>query len=144
MMKAPGKLMTALAWKPWPMAANSSGSILPIPPAGWPPGDALDLDARRRSTTVYLPTGAIPMFPIELAAGPMSLVQGEDCCALSFGVILTAAGDIEAYRIAPSRIRPTYRLTYEDVDEMVSLDIQAEPRAAGDRPMGHRAAAVAH
>jgi exoribonuclease-2 len=97
-------------------------------PTRWlAPGDALDLDARRRSTTVYLPTGAIPMFPIELAAGPMSLVQGEDCCALSFGVILTAAGDIEAYRIAPSRIRPTYRLTYEDVDEMVSLDIQAEP-----------------
>lgn len=91
------------------------------------PGDDLDLDARRRSTTVYLPTGAIPMFPIELAAGPMSLVQGADCCALSFGVVLSAAGDIESYRIAPSQIRPTYRLTYEDVDEMLDLNIQAEP-----------------
>ena len=91
------------------------------------PGDELDLDARRRSTTVYLPTGAIPMFPMELAAGPMSLIQGEECCALSFGVVLTEAGDIADYRITPSRIRPTYRLTYEDVDEMLDLGVQAEP-----------------
>lgn len=90
------------------------------------PGDTLDLDARRRSTTLYLPTGMIPMFPLELATGPMSLIQGEVCCALSFGIILTAAGDVESYRIAPSHIRPTYRLTYEDVDEMLDLGVQAE------------------
>ncbi|NEP38319.1 MAG: RNB domain-containing ribonuclease, partial [Okeania sp. SIO2H7] len=41
------------------------------------PGDELDLDARRRTTTLYLPTGIIPMFPSELATGPMSLIQGQ-------------------------------------------------------------------
>lgn len=91
------------------------------------PGDALDLEARRRSTTVYLPTGIIPMFPEELATGPMSLVQGQECCALSFGVILDATGGIEEYVIRPSIIKPTYRLTYEDVDEMLELDLQTEP-----------------
>ncbi|MEO1296065.1 MAG: ribonuclease R family protein [Cyanobacteria bacterium J06636_16] len=91
------------------------------------PGDDLDLEARRRCTTLYLPTGMVPMFPIELAAGPMSLVQGEDCCALSFGVILAADGAIEDYTIAVSRVKPTYRLTYEDVDEMLALGIQDEP-----------------
>ena len=91
------------------------------------PGDDLDLDARRRCTTLYLPTGMVPMFPIELAAGPMSLVQGEDCCALSFGVVLAADGAIEDYTIAVSRVKPTYRLTYEDVDEMLALGIQDEP-----------------
>ena len=91
------------------------------------PGDDLDLEARRRCTTLYLPTGMVPMFPIELAAGPMSLVQGVKCCALSFGVILTEAGEIEDYCIATSQVKPTYRLTYEDVDEMLDLDIQAEP-----------------
>ncbi|MDB9526921.1 ribonuclease R [Oscillatoria sp. CS-180] len=97
-------------------------------PTRWvAPGDALDLEARRRCTTVYLPTGMVPMFPIELATGPMSLIQGEERCALSFGVVLTGAGAIEEYCIAASLVRPTYRLTYEDVDEMLDLGIQAEP-----------------
>lgn len=91
------------------------------------PGDELDLEARRRCTTVYLPTGIIPMFPAELATGPMSLVQGKICCSLSFGIILGEAGDVQDYTIATSLIKPTYRLTYEDVDELLELGITAEP-----------------
>ncbi len=91
------------------------------------PGDDLDLEARRRCTTVYLPTGMIPMFPMELATGAMSLVQGRLCCALSFGVSLTETGDVQDYTICPSLIKPTYRLTYDDVDEMLELGITAEP-----------------
>ncbi|WP_338462487.1 ribonuclease R family protein [Synechococcus elongatus IITB7] len=90
------------------------------------PGDSLDLEARRRSTTIYLPTGMVPMFPLELAAGPMSLVQGQPCCALSFGICLDESGAIASYEIVPSQIRPTYRLTYEDVDEMLDLGVTAE------------------
>ncbi|MEL6605456.1 MAG: ribonuclease R family protein [Cyanobacteria bacterium J06614_10] len=88
--------------------------------------DLLDTEARRRCTTVYLPTGTIPMFPFELATGPMSLVQGQVCNALSFGVILAEDGSIESYSIQPSQVKPTYRLTYEDADEMVELGVQAE------------------
>jgi exoribonuclease-2 len=95
------------------------------------PGDELDLSARRRCTTVYLPTGIIPMFPVELATGPMSLVQGQTCCALSFAVILTEAGDIAEYSIHTTHIKPTYRLTYEDVDEMLDLGVRAEPELHG-------------
>lgn len=91
------------------------------------PGDAIDLEARRRCTTVYLPTGMIPMFPEALATGPMSLRQGEVCCALSFGIVLSEAGAVEAYDITTSLIKPTYRLTYEDVDEMLELGLTAEP-----------------
>ncbi|MEM6427039.1 MAG: ribonuclease R family protein [Cyanobacteria bacterium P01_H01_bin.119] len=94
------------------------------------PGDSLDLSARRRCTTVYLPTGSIPMFPTELATGPMSLVQGQTCCALSFGVILDESGGIGEYTIRPSLIRPTYRLTYGDADEMLQLGLQTEPEIA--------------
>jgi len=90
------------------------------------PGDELDLEARRRSTTIYLPTGMIPMFPSELATGPMSLVQGRLSCALSFGVILDETGAIADYTIHTSHIKPTYRLTYEDVDEMLELGVQGE------------------
>ncbi|MEO0376056.1 MAG: ribonuclease R family protein [Cyanobacteria bacterium P01_A01_bin.17] len=90
-------------------------------------GDELDQEAKRRGTTIYLPTGMIPMFPAELSTGPMSLVQGAVCCALSFGVTLTEEGGIDSYEICPSQVRPTYRLTYEDVDEMLDLAVQAEP-----------------
>jgi len=97
-------------------------------PTRWlSPGDDLDLEARRRCTTVYLPTGMISMFPSDLATGPMSLIQGRLCSALSFGVVLDAAGQVVEYTIQPSIVKPTYRLTYDDVDEMLELGIQAEP-----------------
>ena len=94
------------------------------------PGDDLDLEARRRSTTLYLPTGMIPMFPPELATGPMSLVQGKVCPALSFGIVLDEMGNVQDYSIHASLIKPTYRLTYEDVDEMLELGVSAEPEIA--------------
>ncbi|MEC4813021.1 MAG: ribonuclease R [Scytonema sp. PMC 1069.18] len=90
------------------------------------PEDDLDLEARKRGSTVYLPTGMVPMFPEVLATGPMSLIQGKICFALSFGVILDETGAVEEYSIHPSLIKPTYRLTYEDVDEMLELGVQAE------------------
>ncbi|HEY9837972.1 MAG TPA: RNB domain-containing ribonuclease, partial [Vampirovibrionales bacterium] len=91
------------------------------------PGDELDLEARRRSTTVYLPTGMVPMFPHELATGPMSLVQSQLCAALSFAVILDDLGAVAESSIHVTTIKPTYRLTYDDVDEMLQLGLQAEP-----------------
>ena len=94
------------------------------------PGDELDLEARKRSTTLYLPTGMISMFPLELAAGPMSLCQGQLCAALSFGVILDSEGAVVDYSIHASLIKPTYRLTYHDVDEMLQLGITAEAELA--------------
>ncbi|WP_445974544.1 ribonuclease catalytic domain-containing protein [Lyngbya confervoides] len=96
-------------------------------PSRWVvPGDDLDREAQRRTTTVYLPTGMIPMFPLELSTGPMSLTQGNCCCALSFGILLTQEGSLDSYEICTSQVTPTYRLTYEDVDEMLELGVQAE------------------
>ncbi len=94
------------------------------------PGDELDLEARRRSTSLYLPTGMISMFPQELATGPMSLIQGQTCHALSFGVTLDEVGAIQDYIIRPTLIKPTYRLTYYDVDEMLELGLTNEPEIA--------------
>jgi exoribonuclease II len=90
------------------------------------PEDEFDLEARKRSVTIYLPTGMIPMFPPDLATGPMSLRQGKKCCALSFGVILDDNGAASEYEITTSTIEPTYRLTYEDVEEMLQLRIPGE------------------
>ena len=94
------------------------------------PEDELDQEARRRSTSLYLPTGMISMFPPELATGPMSLVQGQVSPAVSFGVILDNNGEIADYTISASLVKPTYRLTYDDVDEMLELGVTAEPEIA--------------
>ncbi|WP_036480202.1 ribonuclease catalytic domain-containing protein [Myxosarcina sp. GI1] len=94
------------------------------------PEDELDLEARRRSTSLYLPTGMVSMFPPELATGPMSLVQSQVCAALSFGVILDDTGEIREYRIEPTLIKPTYRLTYDDVDEMLDFGLKNESEIA--------------
>ncbi len=94
------------------------------------PEDELDLDARKRGSTVYLPTGMVPMFPEILATGPMSLVQGEICCALSFGIILDETGGVGDYSIHASLIKPTYRLTYEDVDDILESGVREEPEIA--------------
>lgn len=70
------------------------------------------------------------MFPSELATGPMSLIQGQTCPALSFGVVLEETGAVKEYSIYPTLIRPTYRLTYDDVDEMLDLGVTKEPEIA--------------
>ncbi|MFN7715929.1 MAG: ribonuclease catalytic domain-containing protein [Pseudanabaenaceae cyanobacterium] len=96
-------------------------------PTRWlEPDSTLDKEARRRGTSVYLPTGVIPMFPMELAAGPMSLIQGKVCHALSFAIELDDQGAAIYCSIHPSYIKPSYRLTYEDAEEMLQLGVEAD------------------
>ncbi|MBD2520491.1 VacB/RNase II family 3'-5' exoribonuclease [Nostoc sp. FACHB-973] len=115
-----------LSWEVLPDARERLWVHIADPTRWLVPEDELDLEARKRGSTVYLPTGMIPMFPEILATGPMSLVQGRICCALSFGIVLGTTGAVEDYSIHTSLIKPTYRLTYEDVDEMLQLGVQAE------------------
>ncbi len=89
-------------------------------------GDPLDVEARKRGTSVYLPERVIPMFPPQLSTDLMSLVQGEVRPALSFGIVLGSDGQIRSFEICPSLIRVTYRLTYEDADELLELGAEAQ------------------
>jgi len=102
-------------------------------PTRWvAPSDPLDREARQRGTSIYLPTGTIYMFPPLLAEGVMSLVQGQKCHALSFGVELDPTGAIANYEICPSYIVPTYRLTYEDVNQLLELGVEADLTAIAE------------
>ena len=49
-------------------------------------------EAKQRSTSIYLPTETIPMFPMELATSIFSLRQGHECCAISISVIFRPDG----------------------------------------------------
>ena len=81
----------------------------------------LDQEARRRATSLYLAEGVMPMLPLELAAGPLSLRAGQRCAALSVAVRLDDHGAVAEQRIARSWIRPRYGLTYTDGDELIEL-----------------------
>jgi exoribonuclease II len=119
-----------LSWEQLPDGRDRLWVHIADPTRWLIPEDELDLDARKRGSTVYLPTGMIPMFPEVLATGPMSLIQGKICYSLSFSIILDLNGAVTDYSIHASLIKPTYRLTYEDVDEMLELGVQAEPEIA--------------
>ena len=81
----------------------------------------LDLEARRRASSLYLARGSLSMFPPSLAHGPMSLRSGQRCAAWSIWVELDASGAVQADGIERSWIQPTYRLTYADADELIEL-----------------------
>ena len=85
------------------------------------PGDPLDLEARRRASSLYLSRGTLPMFPLALATGPFSLRAGRRCAAWSVWVELAADGAIAASGLQRSWVKPLYRLSYDDADELIEL-----------------------
>ena len=81
----------------------------------------LDLEARRRGSSLYLASGNLPMFPLELTTGPFSLRAGVRSAAWSTWVELDSEGEIAAYGIVRSWVNPTFRLSYSDADELIDL-----------------------
>ncbi|MBM5817987.1 MAG: RNB domain-containing ribonuclease [Cyanobacteria bacterium K_Offshore_surface_m2_239] len=86
-----------------------------------PSDSPLDLEARRRGTSLYLARGTLPMFPACLAYGPFSLRAGQRCAAWSVGIRLMADGGLGELVVARSWVRPNYRLSYADADELLEL-----------------------
>lgn len=82
-------------------------------------GDALDTEAKKRGTSVYIPGKVYPMLPKKLSNGICSLNEGEDRLALSCFMIVSRQGKICDYSVQPSVIRSKHRLTYSIVTEMI-------------------------
>ncbi len=80
-----------------------------------PPGTALDREARKRGTSVYLPQRVIPMFPEIISNSLASLQQGKVRYVKSAIVDLTPVGVKTAVRFANAAIRVKRRFTYEQV-----------------------------
>jgi exoribonuclease II len=80
------------------------------------PGSALDVEAQKRGSSVYLPTGVIPMFPPVLSEIALSLVAGEPRPVLSFRLRFDGAEQLVARRLEMAVITVRERLTYDDAD----------------------------
>lgn len=80
---------------------------------------ALDREAKRRGTSVYLVDRVIPMLPHVLCNGICSLNAGEDRLALSCLMKIDQNGRITDHEIVESVIRVDKRMSYTVVKELL-------------------------
>lgn len=80
---------------------------------------ALDREALKRATSVYLVDRVIPMLPHVLSNGICSLNAGEDRLALSCLMRINHKGEVTDYRIVESVIRVNERMTYTSVKRIL-------------------------
>ena len=84
------------------------------------PGTALDREAYKRSTSVYLCDRVVPMLPEGLCNGVCSLVPNEDRLAFSVFMTFDRNGEMVKREFAKSIIRSKARFTYEQVMAVIS------------------------
>jgi ribonuclease R len=89
------------------------------------PGAAVDLEAYRRGTSVYVPGAVEPMLPEALSNRACSLVPGAERLAVTVEMEMVGerARAVSFYR---SLIRSDARLTYDQVDLILAGEEQAE------------------
>lgn len=88
------------------------------------PGTALDDEAVKRGTSVYLVDATIPMLPLELSGNVCSLCEGEDRLAFSAVFRITSKGKVLERTFTKSVIRSNKRFTYEEAQQILN-DVDA-------------------
>lgn len=79
------------------------------------PGSALFAEALRRGASFYLPDLVVPMLPVSLSEGLVSLNPGVRRRAMVFRVALDAAGEVLTVELLRGRIRSRDKLSYRGV-----------------------------
>ncbi len=85
-----------------------------------PRDSALDRDADRRMSTLYMPDGKVPMLPAEVSEAAGSLLPGEHRAALSLMVSIDPEGRVLDWEVSPSVIVSQAALSYEEADGAVA------------------------
>ena len=93
----------------------------------------LDREARRRGNSTYLPGQVIPMLPVMLSAGRMSLSPEERKRVVTVSIRLGKDGAPQGYRLDEGVIVSRARLTYSQVQQV--LDGEASLGAGLDRSL---------
>jgi ribonuclease R len=92
-----------------------------------PWGSALDVEARKRGTSVYFPERVIPMLPKELSENLCSLRPREERPAFTVEMDFDGSGVRSGARFYPSLIKSDERMTYTSVRKIL-VDRDGEER----------------
>jgi ribonuclease R len=99
------------------------------------PGSPLDLEARRRANSTYVPSAVEPMLPHALSSDACSLTPGVERLAVTAEIELGPGAEPRSARFYRSRIRSDARLDYDQLDAIFAGRVAppaavAEPLAA--------------
>ncbi|MGX5818997.1 ribonuclease R [Chitinophaga lutea] len=83
------------------------------------PGTALDKEAERRATSVYLPDRVLPMLPEKISNELCSLRPHEDKYTFSAVFQMNEKGEVKQHWIGRTMIHSDHRFTYEEVQEVI-------------------------
>ncbi len=84
------------------------------------PGSALDKEASRRGTSVYLPEQTIPMLPRHLSEEHFSLIAGKERKVFSVVVKLNELMSVSSSEVVAGVITVDERLTYDETNSRLS------------------------
>lgn len=84
-----------------------------------PAGSALDTEAQRRATSVYLPDRVIPMIPELISNHLASLQPDKNRLAKTVFIEYTPEGTLVHTHVFNSVIRNQYRFNYEQIDQYI-------------------------
>lgn len=93
------------------------------------PGGALDTEAHRRVTTLYLPDGKVPLHPTSLSEGAASLLPGRTRPAVLWEIDLDAEGRAVATRVRRALVRSRAKLDYAGVQQRIDAGTAEESLA---------------
>ncbi|WNG37609.1 ribonuclease R [Archangium violaceum] len=82
-------------------------------------GTALDAEALRRATSVYLPDRVLPMLPERLSNGICSLRPEEDRLCMVADMVLDKSGRLVSSELYPGVMRSHARCTYNEVQDVL-------------------------
>jgi len=85
----------------------------------------VDLDARKRNSSLYLANQYIPMLPNDILE-KANLAQNKISETISAAIEFKDDGSIKNYEIIEAIIKPKYQLTYEDANEILELEPKEE------------------
>ncbi|MBI5106636.1 MAG: RNB domain-containing ribonuclease, partial [Solirubrobacterales bacterium] len=120
-------------WRIWVHIADVSAYVKP--------GSAIDREAYRRGTSVYVPGLVEPMLPEVLSNGACSLVPGQERLAVTVEIDLEGAKPVRT-AFHRSLIRSDVRLDYDEVDRIFAGDAKAPGEIAGPLAAARAASAT--
>ncbi len=94
------------------------------------PGSPLDLEARRRGNSTYVPGAVEPMLPHALSSGACSLSPGVERLAVTAEIELGPGARPLSTRFYRSRIRSDERLDYDQLDAIFAGRVRAPEHVA--------------